>query len=112
MWTDNVPITPESTYQYVATLLKEYDEAIETGRKPDFNPYKDKIKLNLDNGESLQVPERVRKETVIKWNMVKNHEKNKSVSEYILEYIFCILFIIMLIFLLTQLRKVVLYMKR
>lgn len=103
---DNVPITLEATNQYVIALLHDYDGKIENGEKPNINPYTDKLTMKLDDGNIIEIPENMKKEVIINWNIIKQHSK-KSYLHHVFEIIFCLIFVFILLFLLSKLRKVV-----
>jgi hypothetical protein len=110
-WTDNVSITPEATNQYVIALLHEYDNKIENGEKPNINPYTDKLTMKLIDGGSIEIPETIKKNVIINWNIIKKHSK-KSYLHHMFEVIFCLVFVFILLFLLSKLRKVVEFMNK
>lgn len=106
-------INMDETTLYVVSLLNEYEDAIEIGKKPDFDPYNEKIFMTIGD-DVIEIPDNIKKKAIIKYNIIKdeNHDFNfndvdinNNPTDEILSLVLCISIIITLLYGVGSLRK-------
>lgn len=83
--TENVvPLDQSLVILYIYTLLDDYDSAINAGKKPKIDPYRDDILIKLDNGNYALIPKDVQQYSISKWLEAKgiNNDKPTVINDY------------------------------
>lgn len=78
-----IPISAKEAFNYVKSLLYEYDETInnsnnEENKSDISNPYTDKIIMPLISGKFVEIPEEIQANAINEW--LDEKKSNKSVK--------------------------------
>jgi len=99
----NKNIDIDATALYVIALLNEYEDNIEKGRKPNLDPYNEKIYMNVGN-DTIEIPDDIKKKAIVKWNIMKeaniDYENIKHDDHIFFEILTIIICVIIIIFML------------
>ena len=75
----NIPLDRTFVTLYVIALLDEYERSVNSGNKPEVDPYREKILVKTENGKYAIVPDEVQQYAIKQWTTSKGINNGKPI---------------------------------